>query len=456
MILFSSLLNFSFAQDVLIKDAYLIDARGNLGPHSLLVSEQKIAALDPKDIPEDTQIIDGSGLSILPGLIDSHTHISLTPGEAYRDDSPEEKAARHSWHMRAYLSLGVTTIVDTGITPQDAKTIRKLQETSPSPDIVFIGPLIGPKDGYPSDVIPALPGVENIAEVQKRVEEFSEFNPQGIKITMEDGFFKTIHPLFSSELQDEISEFAHQNEQNLYVHATDVKGTHRALDMKPHTLVHTPLKYNKKLAQRIAAEDVYVCSTMSISYATLETWEPTQLDNDQFQAALLPDEKEAYFDQDIKEEFVERGWETLAPDWPLWIGRLLFKEWVFRMQANQAQKMIQAVHKEGGKIVLGSDTPGWPIIPYLIHGPSTHFEIDLLYDAGFSAQEIITAATLTPAQMLGKEDSLGTLEIGKNADLLIVQGNPLQDISALHKPIWIMKSGEIHRSEEWLTIEQLQ
>ena len=116
--------------------------------------------------------------------------------------------------------------------------------------------------------------------------------------------------------------------------------------------------------------------------------------------AILTDEYEAYFDPEIKAAFAAKGWEAVAPGWPRWLGRLLFRESVFRYQAKQAQKMVSTLHQKGALIVLGSDTPGWPLIPYLIHGPSTHFEIDLLHAANLSAQEIITAATLRPAQML--------------------------------------------------------
>ena len=147
MILIFSILKFSLAEEILIQNARLVDARGDLGIHSILISEQKISAIDPLTVSENIQIIDGSNMSVLPGLIDSHVHISMTPGNVYRNDTPEEKHHRHAWHMKAYLSLGITTIVDTGIPPQDAKIIRELQALGPAPDILIIGPLLSPKDG---------------------------------------------------------------------------------------------------------------------------------------------------------------------------------------------------------------------------------------------------------------------------------------------------------------------
>ena len=451
MIFLCSFLRLSLAQDILIQNARLIDSRGDLGVHSLLVSAQKIAAINPDKLPEDIRIIDGASLSVLPGLIDAHVHISQIPGSVYREESLAEKKQRQAWYMRAYLSLGVTTIVDPGISVEDARIVRELQEHTPSPDVLFIGPLIGPKDGYPSNVLPELPGIENIEDVTEKISQFSELDPLGIKITLEEGVLQKHLPLFSTVLQQEIATLAEENEYDLYIHAMTTSTTQQALDMKPHALVHAPLTPNKRLARRIAAENVFVCSTLSISHASLEIWDSVQLPNPQLERSILPDEYEAYFSEEFRAQFAQKGWETVAPDWPSWLGRLLFRESVFRYQAKQARRMLSTLHEEGVPLVLGSDTPGWPLIPYLMHGPSTHFEIDLLHAAGLSAQEIITAATATPAKMLGKEEEMGSLHIGNTADLLIVEGNPLEDISALHRPVWVMKSGELRRAEEWMS-----
>jgi len=259
-------------------------------------------------------------------------------------------------------------------------------------------------------------------------------------------------PIFNTEQQQAIQEEARRVQRNLYIHATDTKHTHIALDMKAHTLVHSPQKFNKNLAKRIVEQGVYVCSTIDIIAITLEYWNPNYLSNPTFRNVVPKDELEAIIDPQIRRLSIDEAWKVMMPGWPLWVGRLFFQKWIAETQVNEAKKMFQLLHRSGAKIVLGSDSSGWPIVPYLLHGPSTHYEMNLLLEMGMSPLEIITAATQTPAQMLGIEDDLGTIEIGKKADLIVLASNPLEDFSVIHNPIWVMKNGELHKAEDWLHV----
>ena len=86
----------------------------------------------------------------------------------------------------------------------------------------------------------------------------------------------------------------------------------------------------------------------------------------------------------------------------------------------------------------------------MLHGHTTHLEIDLLEKAGLSPLEIIQASTSRPAKMLGLENEIGTIQAGLRADLLIVEGNPLEDIQRVHKPIWVVRNGELRPANAWM------
>ena len=101
-------------------------------------------------------------------------------------------------------------------------------------------------------------------------------------------------------------------------------------------------------------------------------------------------------------------------------------------------------------LVVGSDSAGWPIFPYLLHGRSTHVEMGLLSDAGLTPAEVLTAATLRPATMLGLEAEIGTVEVGKRADLLVVSGDPLEDVGTLGHPVWVIRAGEVRTPQGWM------
>ena len=89
-------------------------------------------------------------------------------------------------------------------------------------------------------------------------------------------------------------------------------------------------------------------------------------------------------------------------------------------------------------------------MPQMFHGPTSLREIELLGLAGLSPMEAIQAATSVPATMLGLSDDIGTVEVGKQADLLIVRDDPLGDLRALRTIQWTVKGGVAKSPKEWL------
>ncbi len=110
---------------VLLRGVRVVDARGDQGTHDLLIAEGRIAALDPAEIPEGTQVLDAKGKTVVPGLVDSHLHVTMAPAQAFRKESDEALWTRHATHLRALLAWGVTTVVDPGITLLDQSAQTK-------------------------------------------------------------------------------------------------------------------------------------------------------------------------------------------------------------------------------------------------------------------------------------------------------------------------------------------
>ena len=76
--------------------------------------------------------------------------------------------------------------------------------------------------------------------------------------------------------------------------------------------------------------------------------------------------------------------------------------------------------------------------------------MELVAEAGMPPEEVLRSATVTPARMMGIEDLVGTVEVGKRADLIVVDGDPLADTSALRQLVWVIKDGELRRPAEWM------
>jgi hypothetical protein len=111
------------------------------------------------------------------------------------------------------------------------------------------------------------------------------------------------------------------------------------------------------------------------------------------------------------------------------------------------KKLAGALHRAGVPLMAGTDAMGFPLIA---PGSSLHRELELLTESGLTPYEAMRAATVVPASFLGKDKEFGTVTPGKRADLLLVDGNPLEDVTRLKQPIGVMTRGR------WYTREQLQ
>jgi len=447
---FALFITVATAADLLIENVRVVDARGDSGIHAVLIQQDRIARIDPKELPPDVERLDGTGHTLLPGFIDAHVHITMSPGEAFREENPEQRAQRVAHHLRAFLAMGITSIVDPGIHTGDVDLVRSLQAKGAAPNVFVVGPLLGPEGGYPSKVVKVLPGVGTPEEVRQQLDAFESYETYGVKVTFEDGMLSRVMPLFSEEMQESIAQEVSARDLKLYIHATDVRGIRRALQMKPHVLVHGPHKYNGKLLGQIAASGAYVVSTIDILGAGLTYFDMEGLDDPRMVAVVPEDERAAAQDPGVRKQFIDEAWRASAPGWPRWMGRMLYKKSTLRPRVNAAIRGIRKLHERGVPIALGSDSSGWPLVPFLFHGISTHLEMSFLSQAGFTPLEIIEAGTRTPARMLGKEAELGTVETGKRADLILVKGDPLTDLSVLRHPAWVIYGGELRTAEGWM------
>jgi hypothetical protein len=118
------------------------------------------------------------------------------------------------------------------------------------------------------------------------------------------------------------------------------------------------------------------------------------------------------------------------------------------------REVVAALHREGVPMMAGTDAMG---VPMVIPGRSLHQELVLLTRSGFSPYEALRAATVAPAQFLGKEQEFGTIAIGRRADLLLVDGNPLEDVAVLSRPVGVMVRGRwLPRQELEVMLEKLK
>ena len=140
-----------------------------------------------------------------------------------------------------------------------------------------------------------------------------------------------------------------------------------------------------------------------------------------------------------------------VPEWLAgWWGDMYFTEDRTRSLVRTLQENLMLHHDAGVPIAMGTDSGGWPHMPNMFHGVTALREMELMAEAGMMPVDVLRSATVTPARMMGIEDLVGTVEVGKRADLIVVRGDPLADISALGRLEWVIRDGELRRPADWM------
>ena len=167
---------------------------------------------------------------MVPGLVDSHVHVTLAPGQYLHDWSQDELDAHLKHHLRAYLAAGVTTVLDCAALWEDLDRVRGwLEAGEPGPRVLALGQPPALPDSYGPAVLPDLPTQATPAEVTAHMAELDRREVAGVKVLWESGMTKPIWPLPEGEWLAALQAGAREHELPLYVHAMDPEETTEAL-----------------------------------------------------------------------------------------------------------------------------------------------------------------------------------------------------------------------------------
>lgn len=439
-----------FAADLLIEGGMLWDGTGapRRGPVDVLVQGDRVVAVgEGLTAPAGARVLDARGATVLPGLIDSHVHLSMDPGAAWR--SPPDAEATHQRaleaHLQALLEAGVTTVLDPAVLPAELARIRAtLARGAPGPRYLTLGTPFSPEGGYVSAVIEGFPGVSTVAEVDAQLNLVATQGTEGLKVTVEPGMVTRVWPLLAPELRLALRDGARARGLAVYAHAMTEATQALALDELGATvMVHPPEEADAAFIARLAREGIYEMTTLAPTDAFLTPFEPARLFDPLIQALVPADERISARDPDVQEDFVRAATHQFMPrlPFPERLGQTRMARRIALARVRQTGETLRALQAAGVPLVLGSDSGNWPIIPHLFHGWATLREIELLGEAGLRPEEVLLAATRTPAKMLHREGELGAVLPGAAADLLIVEGDPLRDLSALRRRRWTVYGG---------------
>jgi len=404
------------AQTVIVKAARLIDGRGGspLEPAMVIVRGERIEAVGTSlAVPAGATVIDLGAATLLPGLIDLHTHLTSREGIHWENEltttTPPEAALWGARNARVTLMAGVTTCRDMGPTwPYVDVELRKAIDAGavPGPRMLVAGNYVsstgGAGDARQFSIYLDVPFVRNLAdgpeEIVKAVRTNFKYGADFIKIlatgaVLSKGIPPGAQQYSDAEIQAAVSEAKRWGRQ-VAAHAHGADGIKAAIRAGVRTVDHGSYLDDEAVAMLKASNRAtYYVPTLALSSYLQE-------------APEVPESEKA------------RG----------------------RVVNEVAVAAFKRALAAGIPIGVGTDAPVMP------HGLLWR-EIAYRVRLGETPMHAIVAVTSLNAEILGWQDRIGSATAGKLADLIAVSGNPLADIGALQNVRFVMKAGTVYRNE---------
>jgi len=400
-----------------ITNATMINGTGAppLANAIIVIEDDRILSVDSEDtthIPNGAKNIDARGQWLLPGMIDAHVHVSAQefipiPPKGDRTAYMTIIAARN---LRCALQAGITAVRDV-CGPRMNLALRTAIERGQmiGPRMVTSGKGICMTGGHGSGDPSAVHQVDTPQAVRQAVREERRAGADLIKLLTSH---RTEHPEFSQAEIDAGVDEAHRLGLRVAIHAANFVTTAMAAQAGVDVIEHGSC-IDEATMQLMAEKSIVLVPTLWVKHdlaERLSRWKATP-------------EKFPWGDANDLDE--SQRW--------------------FQRCVDQLPETIALARKHGVRIAAGtdfvmSDFP-WALLPE---------EIAYLTQLGLTPMEAIESATRVGAEVLGLEKDLGTIEPGKLADLVLVDRNPLEDITALAEVSWVMQNGRIiPRSPEW-------
>jgi len=407
----------------------------------VVVEDDRIADVGPRattPVPEGAAVVDVTGAWIVPGLIDPHIHFFQSAGLYTRPDIIDLRDARsYEWDqeqiratlddtLRRYLASGVTAVVDVGGPFWNFEVRERANGAVLAPRVAVSGPLISTVDRPQLDLgDPPIIRAEDPDHARELVRAQLERGTDFIKIWF-------ILPASGDPLEDidivrATLDEAHDGGVRVFVHATEQKTARTAVqegaDVLVHSVVDEPV--DEAFVELLREHDTLLTTTMVVFEGYAEVLGQ--------QVDLMPVERR------LGDPAVIASWSEMAaaPPEAAPPQKMAARAERLKKRMPTAKANLMTLWDAGVLVSAGTDAGNIGTL----HGPSIHRELQLMSEAGMTPEQVLLAVTRNAARVFAAEPEIGTLEPGKFADLLVVEGDPLADLAHLQAIRTVVKGG---------------
>ena len=401
---------------VLVRAGHLLDVKTGktLDNQAILVEGDKVVSVGPASGNQATAgatTINLPNATVLPGLIDAHTHLTGDPkniGYPSLGISVPRHALTGAKNARLTLQAGFTTVRNVGAPGYSDVALRDAINAGdiPGPRMLVSGPALSITGGHcDNNLLPyeyhatSDGAADGIEAVQHKVREIIKYGADLIKICATGGVLsKGDDPQASQYTLEEMKAIvadAHRLGRKVAAHAHGAQGIRWASEAGVDSVEHASYIDDAAIAE-LKKNGTYLVPTLYLG-----DW------------------------------FMENAEKNRVPDF------LLVKA---KAVIPAARKNVAHAFASGVKVAFGTDAAVYP------HGLNAH-EFGVMVKLGLTPLQAIQAATVNDADLLGWSDKVGTIEAGKWADIIAVDGDPLKDVTTLEHVKLVMKGGEVVKNE---------
>lgn len=360
--------------------------------------------------PPNAQIttIDGRGKYLMPGMWDMHFHLAWDAGN-------------DSLLFDVLLAHGITGVRDMGgdLAIQRAMKQKVAMAPSRGPAIFGAGPIL---DGNPPvmyDFTIPIDGTSTPVEflLDSLVEAGADF-------------FK-VYSLLQEPVVEEIAAYAKDHQLTFAGHLSEYIEPERSIQLGQKSIEHlnrleeiwqTDTARITRIAALMKEQGTWLCPTLLIYEIKARMWDSTRMVQPAYEPFINP--------------FLQQEWQSSRARR---INKNTKADWENQERLFEQQKaLVGFLHQQGVRIIAGTDFAG---MPYVYPGIGLQQELQLLRDAGLSNAEALATATINPAIFMGIQEKSGTVAVGKYADLILLNENPLDDIKALAQIDQVFRMG---------------